>query len=303
MIPIIFSVINEPSRKLVRKRFVRSIPVKGGVVDSLTFGKGPTLLIILGLGDGIRTVKDISLILMFVFLLFAKRHQVVIMSRRRVLRENMTTQQVAEDYLVALEELSAKDLFVWGNSAGGPIAQAITVLQPEKVKGLILSKTFCRPNAAFIKKIQVYLEEFKNKKLTRFIEDCVPFKLKQRTLERVNKISFFLATQLLKRHGEERVFHILSSLCTFDQYEVNQTLYCPVLILNEKNDSIIPYEMQEELASSFSDPKVVTTKEIGEGHRFTLKSFFLYKREIMRFINSLTTDTSRMTSTTEINNM
>lgn len=286
MMPFIFPVINEISRKIAKRKFVRSIVVPDGTeIHCLKFGKGQPLLIVLGIGDGVRTVKDISLILMFSFLSFARKHQVVIMSRRAPLGKHMTVELLADDFFFVTNELGLKDIFIWGNSVGGPIAQAMALLNPDKVKGLILNRTLCRPNKEFIEKVEVFIDEFKQHNLKRFIVNTVPFQFKTRTLKRLNHLCYLLADRLTRRYGKKRVFHILDTLVTFDHFEANKAIQCPVLIFIDKNDSLVPFELQQELVTSFSGPEVITTSKRGEGHFLQLRSFFRFRKEIDRFIS------------------
>ena len=54
----------------------------------------------------------------------------------------------ALDLLALLDHLSVERAVIWGLSVGGLVAQAIAVMRPERVRGLVLSNTGCKIGTA-----------------------------------------------------------------------------------------------------------------------------------------------------------
>ncbi|MDD4363907.1 MAG: alpha/beta hydrolase, partial [Atribacterota bacterium] len=94
----------------------------------VVFGKGDrSLVIIPGLSDGIRTVKDTKLILWQQFRKFAICYKVWVFSRKNKLKPQMTTREMAEEQAMAMDKLEINKACIMGISQGGMIAQWMAI--------------------------------------------------------------------------------------------------------------------------------------------------------------------------------
>ena len=119
-----------------------------GTVDYIRFGSGRKPLILLpGVGDGLKTVKGMALPFALLYRSLAEHFTVYVFSRRRILSPGMTTRDMAEDLNIAMDALGLPSASVIGVSQGGMIAQWLAIDHPEKVKKLVLTVTLSRPNA------------------------------------------------------------------------------------------------------------------------------------------------------------
>lgn len=67
-------------------------------VDYIQFGTGENCLILIpGVGDGLRTVRGSALPFSFLYRMFAKEYTVFAFSRKNNLPETYTTEQMADD--------------------------------------------------------------------------------------------------------------------------------------------------------------------------------------------------------------
>ena len=100
---------------------------KNGTVngtDFVSFGRGEdALLLIPGLGDGLRTVKGMALSLSWLYREYAKAYRVYVFSRRNALPEGFTIRDMADDLKGAMDALGLRRADVLGVSQGGMIAQ------------------------------------------------------------------------------------------------------------------------------------------------------------------------------------
>ena len=100
-----------------------NIKIEQSDMDYISFGKGnKNLIIIPGLGDGLRTVKGMAIPLAFMYKKFAKEYTVYIFSRRNNLTNGFTTQDMAQDIAKAMNLLNISNADILGVSQGGMIA-------------------------------------------------------------------------------------------------------------------------------------------------------------------------------------
>ena len=118
---------------------------KNGTVngtDFVSFGRGEdALLLIPGLGDGLRTVKGMALSLSWLYREYAKAYRVYVFSRRNALPEGFTIRDMADDLKGAMDALGLRRADVLGVSQGGMIAQYLAAAYPEAVGRLALAVT------------------------------------------------------------------------------------------------------------------------------------------------------------------
>ena len=124
-----------------------NIKIEQSDMDYISFGKGnKNLIIIPGLGDGLRTVKGMAIPLAFMYKKFANEYTVYIFSRRNNLTNGFTTQDMAQDIAKAMNLLNISNADILGVSQGGMIAQCIAINNPERVNKLVLAVTSSKSN-------------------------------------------------------------------------------------------------------------------------------------------------------------
>lgn len=123
------------------------IKINGYETDFISFGKGDkNLIIIPGLGDGIKTVKGTAIPFAFMYRIFAKKYKVYVFSRKNNLPEVYSTREMAKDLHDTMQELGIQDADVFGVSMGGMIAQYLAIDYPINVHKLVLAVTLARQN-------------------------------------------------------------------------------------------------------------------------------------------------------------
>ena len=86
-----------------------TLTIDGDTTDFISFGKGKkNLVIIPGVGDGLKTAKVLAIPFAFMYRLFAKDFTVYIMSRKRNIPENYSTQQMAADMHKVLQSVGVE---------------------------------------------------------------------------------------------------------------------------------------------------------------------------------------------------
>ena len=124
-----------------------SITAGNTVTHYLTFGSGSKTLVMLpGLGDGLKTVRGMALPMAWMYRTLAKAFRVVMLSRKIPLEDCADTCTMAQDALKALDALGVQRFSLVGVSMGGMIAQHMAALAPERVEKLALVVTCPCPN-------------------------------------------------------------------------------------------------------------------------------------------------------------
>lgn len=119
-----------------------TLPMGDTVMDYIRFGTGRRILVMLpGLGDGLRSVKGMALPMAVLYRSFARDFTVYAFSRRRELSPGCTTRDMARDLKDALDALGIEKAHLFGVSMGGMICQHFAADYPHRVERLILAVT------------------------------------------------------------------------------------------------------------------------------------------------------------------
>ena len=128
--------------------------------EYIRFGRGQRVLIMLpGLGDGLKTVGGTALPMALMYRIFAKDFTVYMFSRREDLPAGHTTRDMARDLADAMDALGIDKADILGVSMGGMIAQWLAIDFPERVGKLILTVTAARPNGVLEESIKEWMEQ------------------------------------------------------------------------------------------------------------------------------------------------
>ena len=134
------------------------LALEHGQMDYIRFGSGDRVLVMLpGLGDGLKTVKGTALPMAVMYRQFVKNRTVYAFSRREPLAEGMTPRDMAADQAKAMELLGIGRADILGVSMGGMIAQWLAIDHPERVGKLILTVTSPGKNPLLEESIQEWI--------------------------------------------------------------------------------------------------------------------------------------------------
>ena len=140
-------------------------------MEYIRFGTGKKILVMLpGLGDGLRSMKGTALPMALMYRMFASDFTVYAFSRKRDLPQGYTTRDMARDQAEAMDKLGIEQADILGVSMGGMIAQWLALDHPEKVGKLILTVTSARPNPILSSTVKEWMDQIYSLRLPRTVE-------------------------------------------------------------------------------------------------------------------------------------
>ena len=236
-----------------------------GIQDYIRFGNGPkTLIMIPGVGDGLKTVKGMALPFAFLYRSLAKDFTVYVFSRRRILSPDMTTRDMAEDLNSAMDALGLSSTALVGVSQGGMIAQWLAIDHPDKVEKLVLTVTLSRPNDTVRDVISRWMKMADQGDYKGIMLDTAERSYSEKRL-RQSRMAYQLLGSIGKPKSFDR-FRIQAASCvTHDTYDLLDRITCPTLVIGGKEDKIVTGQASVEIAERIPDCQLLLYDGLGHG--------------------------------------
>ena len=242
-----------------------TLKIGGSEMDYIRFGTGGKILVMLpGLGDGLRSVKGTALPMALSYQVFAKDFTVYAFSRKNALPEGYTTKEMAADQAAALEQLGIQKADVLGVSMGGMIAQHLAIDYPEKVSRLILTVTSARPNPILKASIEEWVSCAKRGDHTAFMDSNVR-RIYSEAYYRKNRWLVPIMGRLTKPKSYERFF-IQSNACLMhDAFESLHQIQAPTLVIGGGKDNALGGDASREIAAEIPGAELRMYEQWGHG--------------------------------------
>lgn len=216
-----------------------TLKIGGSEMDYIRFGIGERILVMLpGLGDGLRSVKGTALPMAFTYRVFAKDFTVYAFSRKNALPEGYTTKEMAADQAAAMEQLGIQKADVLGVSMGGMIALHLAIDYPEKVGKLILTVTSARPNPILEASIEEWVSCAKRGDHTAFMDSNVR-RIYSEDYYRKNKWMVPIMGRLTKPKTYDRFFIQANACLKHDAFESLHQIQAPTLVIGGEKDNVL----------------------------------------------------------------
>ena len=241
------------------------VKLQNGEMDYIRFGTGKRILIMIpGLGDGLRTVKGTAAPMAMMYRCFSKDFTVYAFSRKRDLPKGYTTRDMARDQAEAMERLGIEKADIFGVSMGGMIAQHLAIDFSEKVNKLILTVTSARPNPILLESIDEWVDcarrgdhgAFMDSNLRRIYSD---------DYYRKNKAMAPLIGKLTKPASYDRFFIQAEACLNHDAYESLHKIKVPTLVVGGEQDKALGGDASREIASAIANTQLLMYEQWGHG--------------------------------------
>ena len=242
-------------------------------MDYIRFGSGKRILVMLpGLGDGLRSMKGTALPVAFMYRLFTKEFMVYAFSRKNVLPVGYTTRDMARDQAEAMERLGISKADIFGVSMGGMIAQHLAIDYPEKVGKLILTVTSSRPNPILTESIEEWVSCAKRGDHTALMDSNVR-RIYSEDYYRKNNWMVPIMGKLTKPKSYDRFFVQADACLTHDAYESLNYIKAPTLVIGGEKDLSLGGDASKEIAAKIPSAELQMYAQWGHGLYEEAKDF------------------------------
>ena len=237
------------------------------------FGRGERILIMLpGLGDGLRTMKGTALPMALMYRTFAKNFTVYAFSRKSELSEGCTTRDMAADQARAMELLGIEKADIFGVSMGGMIAQWLAADHPEKVGKLILAVTSARPNPILRESVEEWVSLARKGDHAGFMDSNLR-RIYSEKYYRKNRWLAPIVGRLTKPKSYARFFCQAAACLTHDAYDHLGSIGTPTLVVGGEQDKALGGEPSREIASQIPCARLHMYEQWGHGLYEEAKDF------------------------------
>jgi pimeloyl-ACP methyl ester carboxylesterase len=258
-----------------------NIKIEQSDMDYISFGKGnKNLIIIPGLGDGLRTVKGMAIPLAFMYKQFAKEYTVYVFSRRNNLTRGFTTQDMALDITQAMNILNISNADIMGVSQGGMIAQCIAINNPERVNKLVLVVTTSKTNEMINSVIGNWIQLAEKEDFKSLFIDTAEKSYSESYLAKYKKY-YNILWRFCKPKDYKRFIIQANSCLTHNVYDDLDKIKCPTLIIGGKQDSIVGVNSSKEIADRISNSELYLYEEYGHAVYEEAKDF---NEKVLRYL-------------------
>lgn len=250
--------------------------------EYIRFGTGKKNLVMLpGLGDGLRTVKGTALPVAIYYGRLAKDYTVYIFSRRTELPYNYSTRDMAEDLQAAMGELGIVRASLVGVSMGGMIAQHFAADYPERVEKLVLVATCARENPVLLESLKEWTDCAVADDHTALMESNLR-RIYSDSYYRKNRWMIPVMGKLTKPKSYDR-FLVQAEACrTHKAYDRLPLITAPTLVIGGEQDCSLGGEASWEIASRISGSELKMYPQWGHGLYEEAKDFLPVMLDFLR---------------------
>jgi len=244
-----------------------------GKMNYARFGRGKKTLIMLpGLGDGLRTVKGTALPMALLYRRFAKDYTVYMFSRRQDLPHGYGTKEMAYDVKLAMEILEIERADVIGVSMGGMIAQHLAADYPGKVGKLVLVVTCPEANPILTESVGEWIALAQQGDHTALMKSNLQ-RMYSADYCRKNSWMTPVVGKLTRPRSYERFFSQAKACLTHDAWNKLPRITAKTLVIGGEQDMALGGEASRELAGQISGAELKMYPEWGHALYEEAKDF------------------------------
>lgn len=260
-------------------------------MDYIVFGNGKKELIIIpGLGDGLKNVKNMAAPYSLMYKEFAKKYRVYMFSRRNLQYEGFNTRDMAKDVKFAMDSLGIEKADIIGISQGGMIAQYLAVDFQELINRLVLVVTSSRPRPILQNTISRWMVMAERKEDQNLMTDMAEKMYRPEFVEK-NRWLLPLSGKIGAPKSYDK-FLIMSEAClTHDAYKELPKIQAPTLVIGARHDKVLGWKGSKDIAEQIPNSRLFMYEDYGHGVYLETEDFqhtvleFLGKKSIRKTEN------------------
>ena len=251
--------------------------------EYIRFGTGERNLIMLpGLGDGLKTVGGTALPMAVMYRKFTKEFTVWMFSRREDLLAGHTTRDMARDLKDAMDALGIEKADILGVSMGGMIAQWLAIDYPERVGKLILTVTAAKPNEILEGSIQEWTALAQAGDHGAFMDSNLR-RIYSEKYYRQNRWMLPLLGAMTKPKSYDRFLTLAEACLNHDAYADLSNIKAPTFVIGGGQDRAVGSDAAIELAEKIPGAALKIYHEWGHGLYEEAKDF---NDTILKFLHA-----------------
>ena len=242
-----------------------TVSMESAAMDYIRFGTGSRTLILLpGLGDGLRTVRGTALPMALMYRLFARDFTLWCFSRKHPLPEGCTTRDMARDLKEAMDRLGIEKADLFGVSMGGMIAQHFAADFPDRVNRLVLAVTCPQPNPILEESIEEWVSLARQGDAAGFMESNVR-RMYSDAYYQKNKWLTPIVGALTKPKSYDRFFIQARACLTHDAFGRLGQISAPTLVIGGEQDKALGVQASCDLAEAIPNARLKIYPQWGHG--------------------------------------
>jgi len=250
-----------------------AVKVSSGSMDYIRFGSGRRILVMLpGLGDGLRTVKGTAMFMAAGYRVFFRDFTVYAFSRINELVDGYTTRHMARDLSDAMDQLGIEKADILGVSMGGMIAQHFAADYPEKVNKLVLTVTAARPNPVLRESVEEWIALARQGNHTALMDSNLR-KIYSDGYYRKNKWLTPVVGRLTKPKSYDRFFVQAAACLAHDAFHRLEEISAPTFVVGGGKDLTLGAESSKEIAEKIPGARLHIYDQWGHGLYEEAKDF------------------------------
>ena len=249
--------------------------------DYICFGRGSRNLILLpGLGDGLRTVRGSALPMQLLYHRFTEAYTVYAFSRRNDLTAGASTRDMARDLKACMDALGIGKADIWGVSMGGMIAQWMAVDYPEAVEKLVLTVTCHQPNPILTGAVTEWLELAKANDHAGLMDSNLRLIYSDKYYQK-NKKYTHLTGKLMRPASYDRFIIQAEACLQHDAAQYLSQISAKTLVIGGGLDQALGVAASYEIADAIPEAVLKIYPDLGHGLYDEAKDF---QSVVLRFL-------------------
>lgn len=250
-----------------------NVKINNTDMDYISFGNGKkTLVMIPGLGDGLKTAKGMAIPFAILYRSFAKDYTVYVFSRKNQLEEGYSTRDMARDVHKVMKQLGIYGADIVGVSQGGMIAQYLAIDFPEVVNKLVLVVTLARQNEVIQGVIPKWIKMAQENDYKGIMIDTAEKSYTEQRLKQYRPFYSILGS--VGKPKDFTRFLIMAKACIeHDAYDELDKIKAPTFIIGGDCDKIVSGKASEEIAARVKGARLKMYHGFGHGVYEEAKDF------------------------------
>ncbi|MBO4919906.1 MAG: alpha/beta fold hydrolase [Erysipelotrichaceae bacterium] len=212
-------------------------------MNYIQFGNGPRTMLILP-GLSVRPVCPLAESIAAAYEIFCKDFTVYLFDRREDVPEDYSLEQMADDTEEKIRELGLKNIYLYGVSQGGMIAQIIALKYPKLIRKLALASTCSYIEEGTVNK---WAEASGKHDLEGLLKGFVSMVYGDAYYEQ-HKDAIYAAYGDLSEEEMDHFAILASAVNGFDIRKEADKINVPVFLTGSRDDNVIPIALMEESA-------------------------------------------------------